>query len=310
MAFGAIALCLVAPAAVRGHGGPDLPAPDPLGLLTTWSSDPLVWAGLALAAGTYWLGLRRVDRSHPANRVPRRRLVGWFGGLLVLAVALLSFVDVYATTLFSVHMVQHLLIALVAAPLLAFGAPITLALRAAAPNTRKRVLLPILHSRPVRVLSFPVVAWVLFTAVMWASHFSPLFDAALEDERIHALEHLLYLGTAMLFWWPVVAADPSPWRMPFPARLAYLGLQMPQNTFLGLAIYSASRPLYAHYATLGRAWGPDPLSDQQLAGGIMWAGGDLLFLLPLLLLVGAWLRDEEDKGRLVDERLDRAARSR
>ena len=176
-------------------------------------------------------------------------------------------------------MVQHILLMFVAAPLLALSAPITLLLRAADGRTRTRILLPILHSRFLKVLAFPVVSWAIFAGVMWGSHFSPLFDAALEDPLVHDLEHLLFLGAAILFWWPALAVDPVPWRMPYPARIAYLFLQMPQNTFLSVAIYGASAPLYAHYATLQRPWGPTPLEDQALAGGLMWAGGDLVFLI-------------------------------
>jgi cytochrome c oxidase assembly factor CtaG len=287
------------------QAGAELPPLDPGRALTTWAFDPLAWAGLALALILYLAAVRRVDAAHPASPVPRRRVAAWIAGLLVAAIALQSSIDVYATRLFSVHMVQHMLLTLVAAPLLALGAPVTLLLRVAGPGRWRRLTLAILHSRPVRVISHPVVAWLLFTAVMWISHFSPLFDAALEDEGIHAAEHLLYLAAGMLFWWPVVAADPVPWRMGFAARVVYVGLAMPQNTFLGLAVFSATRPLYHHYATIERAWGPDVMADQQLAGGLMWAAGDLLFFVPLLLLVAAWLQDEERRGRHLDEQLDR-----
>jgi putative copper resistance protein D len=220
-------------------------------------------------------------------------------------VALQSPVEAYDTTFFSVHMVQHLLLTMVAAPLLAIGAPITLLLRVSSRRTRQRVILPVLHSRLVRAASFPVVTWILFAGVMWASHFTPLYDAALENELLHIAEHALYLGTAMLFWWPVVGADPSPWRLPHAARIGYLFLGMPQSSFLGLAILSAPSPLYAHYATVERTWGPTPLADQQLAGGIMWVGGDLVFLLGVVLAVWTWMRAEEAEGVRVDARLDR-----
>jgi putative copper resistance protein D len=196
---------------------------------------------------------------------------------------------------------------LIAAPLLAIGAPITLLLRASSPAARRRWWLPLLHSRLLRVLSFPVLTWVIFAAVMWASHFSSLFDLALDNEAAHVFEHGLYLGAALLFWWPVVGADPSPWRLAHPARVAYLFLGMPQSSFLGLAIFSAPGVLYPHYATLLRSWGPTPLYDQQWAGGIMWAGGDLLFLIAMVLALWVWLRAEEREGRLADARLDRAA---
>jgi putative membrane protein len=110
-----------------------------------------------------------------------------------------------------------------------------------------------------------------------------------------------------------VGADPSPWRLPHAARVGYLFLGMPQSSFLGLAIFSAPHVLYEHYATLERNWGPTPLADQQLAGGIMWAGGDAIFLLAMILAVWVWLRAEEAEGRRVDARLDReraAARAR
>ncbi len=161
-----------------------------------------------------------------------------------------------------------------------------------------------LHSRIVRFFAFPVVSWLLFAAVMWASHFSPLFDLALENEWAHRLEHVLFLATALLFWWPVVGPDPSPWRMAPPVKVLYVGLQMPQNTFLALAIYMATVPLYSHYVTTVRSWGPTPLEDQQVAGGIMWLAGDFAFLTMLILLVLAWMRHEDRRTVGEDRRLD------
>ena len=133
----------------------------------------------------------------------------------------------------------------------------------------------------MRAISHPVVGWLAFAIVIWASHFSPLFEAALEDPGIHALEHALYLGAALLFWWPVVGADPHPFRMGHGMRLGYLLLAMPQNAFLGFVLFAVPTVLYPHYASLQRVWGPTALEDQQLAGGIMWAGGDLIFLVPV-----------------------------
>jgi len=155
-----------------------------------------------------------------------------------------------------------------------------------------------------------VVAWVLFAGVMWFTHFSPIFDAALDDFALHRLEHALYLGTAMLFWWPVIGADPSPHRMSYPARLGYLALGMPFMSFLGLVIFSAQNVLYEHYLTLDRDWGWTVLEDQNWAGGIMWAGGDAAFVLALLLTVGAWLRHEEREGKREDFRLARQKAAR
>ncbi|MEX1171465.1 MAG: cytochrome c oxidase assembly protein [Chloroflexota bacterium] len=283
---------------VQAHGPtPDVP-PTAGSLLLGWTFEPLPTLGVALAAGTWWWAIRRVRAAHPANPVPRRRSVAFGLGLAAIAMALLSGIDTYDTTLFSVHMVQHVLLALVAAPLIALAAPITLLLRVATPPVRRRWILPVLHSRAMRVLAFPVVAWVVFAVVMWASHFSPLFEAALEDPLIHDLEHLLFLGSALLFWWPAVAQDPAPWRMPHPVRAMYVFLQMPQNTFLAVVILGATTPLYPHYATLVRDWGPTPLEDQQAAAGIMWLAGDAIFLVAIIAILYGWMRREtQDEGR-------------
>ncbi len=104
---------------------------------------------------------------------------------------------------------------------------------------------------------------------------------------------MLYLATAMLFWWPMVGRDPSPWRMAHPARLLFMLIQMPFNSFLGVAILFSGSVLYPHYATTGRPWGPTPLEDQQAAGAIMWGLGDAGFLLAMLLATAAWMRHDE-----------------
>ena len=198
-------------------------------------------------------------------------------GLAAIGVALLSPIEAYEGSLFSVHMVQHMLLELVAAPLLLAGAPITLALRVSTPSVRRR-LLSILQSRLMHAVSFPVVAWLLFAAVNWGWHFSVLYDQALENQALHYFQHATFLGAALLFWWPVVGADPSPWRLPHPVRILYLFLAMPQNSFLGVALMSASTVLYPHYASNARDWGPSPLDDQALGGVIMWVVGDVFFL--------------------------------
>jgi cytochrome c oxidase assembly factor CtaG len=305
----ATVLLAVAGASVAVPGGvlahAEDAVPEPTSLLSGWHPDPVVLAAVGLAAAAYLVLVRRVDRAHPRSRVPRKRTAAWMAGLAVVLIALVSPVGGYATTLFSVHMVQHLLLTLIAAPLLLAAAPVTLLLRAAPADLRRRLLLPILHSRVVRLLAWPPLAWGAFTLVLWVSHFSPLFDAALESELAHQLEHALYLGTALMFWSPVVAADPLPRRLSHPVRLLYLGLAMPSQAFLGVALQSAPTPLYPHYATLERAWGPSALLDQRIAGVVMWAGGELLLVVPVLLLVAAWFKAEERRMAREDARLRR-----
>src|SRR5262249_39208250 len=156
------------------HGPVPADPPTALNLLFGWQLEPDVVFFLGLVAIVWIRFVRQVNRAHPANPVPRQRSICFLAGLAVVAVALMSGIDTYDTTLFSVHMVQHLLLTLVAAPLLVLGAPITLLLRVSTPNVRHRVILPILHSRVMKAITFPVVAWVLFALTMWWTHFSPL----------------------------------------------------------------------------------------------------------------------------------------
>jgi putative copper resistance protein D len=273
-----------------------------LSFLGSWSLEPIPLAGIVGATVAYLVAVRMVNRAHPHTPVPRRRTVAWLSGIALIGLALLSPIETFSDSIFTVHMVQHLLLAMVAPPLLALGAPATLALRAATPRLRRSLVLPILHSRIIGALSWPPLGWLAFAVVMWVTHFSPLFNAALEDALLHNFEHLLFVVAGLLFWWPVIGADPSRWRLRPVGRMVYLGTQMPFNAAVGLAIYFAPAVLYAHYATLGRTWGLDAFTDQQVAGIVMWGAGDTILLAALVLAIGAWLRAEEKRSRRIERR--------
>lgn len=274
--------------------GDVLTSPSAGDVLLAWTFDPIVWIAAAVAA---WLYLRGVRGT---RGWPRRR--SWCAGfgLAALLVAASGPPAVYEESLFWVHMVQHLLVTLVAAPLLAFSAPVALALRSGSPRVRD-ALLRVVHARPVRALTHPVVSWSALGLVMWATHYSALYDAALENDVLHDAEHALYLGAALMFWAPVAGLDPTR-RVARPVRVAYLLAAIPVQSFLGLAVYSADAPLYDHYATLAREWGPGPLEDQRLAGTVMWIGGDVLLLAWTGAAAAAWLRAEEREGERADRR--------
>jgi cytochrome c oxidase assembly factor CtaG len=256
------------PSGLLAHAAPLAP-PTVFRVLSAWTLDPSVLVPIFVVAWLYLLAVRKVARRFPRNPWPRSR-TGWFaGGVAALLVALASPMDAYAEVLLWDHMVQHVLLVFAAAPMLVASAPVTLTLRALSPSGRpRRAIQRAVHSRPVRILTFPLVAWVLFAATMVATHFSPLYEAALEHGWVHGLEHLLVLGSGLLFWYPVIAVDPTSWRMPYPLRMLYVILAGPVNTFIALAIYSSSSILYPYYASLQRPWGPSPLSDQQFAARI------------------------------------------
>lgn len=294
---------------VLAHGPVPLEPPDAWTLAFGWTFEPAVAIPLALLALGWLAMVDRIDRRHPDSPVPGYRTLAFMAGLAVIAIALMSGIERYDTTLFSVHMVEHLLLMLVAAPLLVLAAPITQVLRAASPRFRRRVLLPVLRSGPVAALAHPVVAWLAFTLVLWGSHFSPLFEAALENQSVHDVEHVLYLAAALLLWWPVVGLDPAPHRLSHPARIGYILLQMPLSSFLAMAVLFTDAPLYGHYAALGAPYGITALADQQLAAGIMWFLSDVVFIGSILLIVASWMRHEDRDAVAADRRAEPARRA-
>ncbi len=306
---GSAPLLLVGAGTVLAHGD-EIPAPTFPGLLLEWTLDPLPFLGVVVAAVAYLWAERHIDAAHAGTPVPRYRRWLFLAGLAVVLVALVSPIDRYEGELFSVHMVQHMLLELVAAPLIVLAAPITLALRAASPAVRRGIL-AVLHSRILRWLAFPITTWILFAAVNWGWHFSTsLYDLALENDLVHYVEHATMLAAGLLFWWPAISPDPMPWRVPHPVRILYLFLAMPQMSFLGVALLSADAPLYAHYVTNELAWGPTPLADQQLGGALMWVMGDMVFLAAMIGIVAAWMRFEAIRTRRLDARLDEEDRQR
>jgi putative copper resistance protein D len=268
-------------------------------MLANWPLDPLVISGL-LAAGIAYVRADRRVRATRRGRPSRRRL--FLAGLGVVFAALQTPIDAGAATSFAVHMIQHLLLTMVAAPLLVLSAPVTLALQATTPQRRRR-LLSALHSAPVRLLSAPIAAWSLFVVVLWGTHFTALYELTLRSPGIHALEHLVYLATAVLFWIPVVGLDPAPAGLSHPARILYLFLAMPAMAFLGLALFSANRVLYPTYAAVegvSRA-----LADQRVAGALMWTGTMFLIVPALGFVLLDWMRADDRAARRIDARLQR-----
>jgi len=283
---------------------PGVPGPFTLKTLVTgWAVEPVPLALTVVAGFLYWAGLRRLT-GPPAW--PAGRTWAWYGGLAAAVLAIASPVDTYADVSFSTHMVQHVLLMFVAAPLLALGAPVTLALRAARPATRRRLILPVLHSRPVRVLTHPLVAMGLFMGTQYVTHLTGFYETALTSGAVHDLEHALYLGTALLFWWPVVGLDPAPRKMSHPVRIVYLVLMMPLEAFLALAILSGHA--YPHYLALPPPWGgANAVADLSSAGAFMWIAGDLSALIAGLLVAGAWLRRDQIRQRRIEDEEDRRA---
>jgi putative membrane protein len=272
-------------------------APLPTGApLAHWALDPVVVVLLA-AAGAWYVRAFRKARAAGA-RFPANRLAAFCSGLAAAAAALLSPVDVYSDVWFSVHVVQHLLLTLAAAPLFVLGAPVTLLLLASSPERRQRSILPVLRSPVVAVFTRPPVALALFVATQYAVHLTPFYDLALRVPAVHVLEHVLFLGTGVLFWESVVGLDPAPGRrLGYPARLLVLALAIPLEGFLALAILSAHAPLSEAYAGLPPPWGPRALADQRAGAALMWLVSDAVMIGAVLLTAAAWRCHDDARAR-------------
>lgn len=260
--------------------------------------------GIAIAAGLYIAGLVVLHRRGDRWPVPRS-LSFLLGGLGSIAVATMSALGTYDTVLLSVHMVQHMILMMVAPMFLALGAPVTLALRTLRHRPRA-MLLAVLHSRVARVLTFAPLALALFIATPFALYYSSFYEISLRSGFWHAFLHLHFIIIGCLLMWPLMGIDPVPGRISYPLRLLMLFVMLPFHAFLGISIMSATTLIAeSWYLAFNRTWPPSPLDDQYLAGGIMWGSGDAIALLMLIALFVQWYAQSEREARREDRRLDR-----
>jgi putative membrane protein len=284
------------------HGGEDA-GPLRAGALLAPHLGSWLTVALLLAAGLYGYGVWRLRQR--GDRWPAARTALFLGpGLGSVALVTLTGFAVYDDLLLSVHMVQHMVLSMIAPIFLALGAPVTLALRTL-PARPRRVLLAVLHSRPVRVLTFPLVAYAFFVVTPFVLYFSDLYRLALANEVVHELVHAHFIAVGCLFFWPLLGVDPLPGRWPYPGRALLMFLSTPFHTVLGLTIMQSSSLLGGDwYPALRLGWA-DPWADQRVAGGILWAGGEVVSVTMLAVLVAQWMRAAEREARRVDRQLDR-----
>jgi putative copper resistance protein D len=287
------------------HLGPgDEVAPlTPLRLLTGWTFEPLPLLAIALVAAAYLLGVRRLRQR--GDGWPAARTVSFVVfGLGGAAVATCSALGTYDTTLLSVHMVQHMVLSMVVPIFLALGAPVTLALRTL-PARPRGWLLTVVHSRVAKVAAFPPLALALFIGSPWALYFSGWYEATLRSPFLHDMLHLHFVLIGCLFFWPLLGRDPVPGRVSYALRLIVIFLTLPFHAFLGVTIMSANTLIAeSWYRSLDLDW-TSPVSDQHLAGAVLWASGDIIGLLFFAVLFVQWVQASHREAAREDRRLDR-----
>jgi cytochrome c oxidase assembly factor CtaG len=266
--------------------------PAPHDLWGAWNLDPVLLGGFLLAAWAFWRG----QTSGPRRPVDSWRARCFTVALVALGLALLSPLDALSGALASAHMVQHLLLLLVAAPLLALSAPSSailrgspLALRRASGRWRRR--LGLTHGN-LGVLRHPAAVWLLAVGVVWFWHAAAPYDATLDNELLHVLEHASFLATAVLFWQVVVGVRGAA-RVSGGLGVLLVFTMAMQSVFLSVLLTFARTPWYSGYAATTAPWGLDPLTDQRLAGVIMWIPAGGIYLVVALALLVTWIRATE-----------------
>jgi putative copper resistance protein D len=265
--------------------------------LQVWQFAPEVSTALLLLAAGYLGGMRRVRKRHPARPWPAGRTIAFFTGLAVIALATQSSIGAYDDVLFSVHMVQHILLIMVAPPLLVLGRPVTLALHAYGQPVHGWIKTAV-RSRLVTALTWPPAIAVAYCAVVAGTHLTPLMNLVEQYPALHDGEHVLYLVTGYLFFLPIIGSEPIKWRIPAVGRLLMLLAVMPADTLTGLVLMLVPHELFPVYAHTWRTWGPSPLADLHDGGIIMWVGSDSVMTILALVMCVLLFRDARPSSLL------------
>jgi len=286
-------------------------------ILLSWDWKIEVIIVLALAGTFYsrgWWQLRKrsqgsVKRVRYARRSRWRlaalwRLVVYWGGLFVIALALLSPVNALGQQLFFMHMVQHLLLIMVAPPLLLAANPLPFLLWGLPTRWRKAVgglMSRALHRnsafrRGLRNVTQPGIVWMIWLITLIGWHDPSLYNAALRYDWVHNMEHITFFIASMLMWWHLTGAGPRIHKQfGLLGRIGLLISLIPPNMMTGLVLAFAEKGFYSYYETVPRLWGFDVLMDQQLGGLIMWIPGSMMYIIAALILIGRLLSQEDRK---------------
>ncbi|MGW2277322.1 cytochrome c oxidase assembly protein [Streptomyces sp. NPDC001770] len=292
-----------------GHGmNMDLP-PFTLGRGLGFSADPFFLVGCLAALALYGWAVVRLRRR--GDEWPVNRIVFFVVGVLSIALVMCTRLNDYGMVMFSVHMIQHMVISMLSPILLLLGAPVTLALRAL-PVARRRggkgpreLLLMLLHSRYMKIITHPVFTIPLFIASLYALYFTPLFDFLMGSKPGHLAMMVHFLAVGLVFFWPIMGIDPGPHRPGYVMRMLELFAGMPFHAFFGIALMMASQPMVESYKHPPASLGVDALSDQSWAGGIAWAFSEVPSVLVLIALVFQWYRSDQRLAKREDRAADR-----
>jgi len=260
-------------------------------VVTVWQFAPIVTGAVVILAALYLWGVLRVARRHPARPWPAWRTAMFLGGLAVVVLATESGIGSYDDVLFWDHMVQHLMLIMIAPPLLIFGQPITLLLHASR-NPVHTWAKRIVRSRVATFLTWPVFGVVAYTAAVTAAHLTDLASLVETNQALHNAEHVVFLVVGYLFFLPILGTEPIRWRLSYPVRFIILVLVMPVDTFTGLVLGYGTAGTPGIVTGPRPAWAPGPVADLHTGGAVMWIAGDAIMFGLMMLVFLMWSMDE------------------
>lgn len=265
-------------------------------VLTQWQAAPVVTVSVVAVASLYLWGVARVARRHPARRWPAWRTGIFLAGLAVVVLALQSGIGSYDDVLFWDHMVQHLMLVMVAPPLLIFGQPITLLLHASR-NPLHTWAKRILRSPVASFLTWPVFGFAAYAAAIVVLHLTAVANLIARNQVAHDGEHIVFLVVGYLFFLPIIGSEPIRWRLSYPTKLILLFLIMPVDTFTGLVLGYGNVGTPGLPATPRPVWADTATADLHAGGAAMWVAGDALMFAMMMIVFLMWSTDSRAESR-------------
>lgn len=275
---------------------------------TSWTFPWWIVLSLSLMTGSYLFGVYRLRKR--GDHWSRWRTAGFLTGQGLIAIASFSFLGVYDSVLFWAHMIQHMILNMVAPVFLAASAPVTLALRVLPPKPKK-MLLAFVHSWFAKLLLFPPLTLGIMMASPFLLYLTGWYELTLANDFHHDLLHIYLVTIGCLFFMPLLGSDPQPYKIPYPLRVVMFILTMPFHAFLGVMIMG-SKVLIAEewYLAFERDWGVSPLRDQTWAGALMWATGDLTMVYAMAVIFVRWVKESQREAKRADRLAEREQRQR
>jgi cytochrome c oxidase assembly factor CtaG len=258
-------------------------------ILGRWEFAPVVTVLAVALAVLYLEGAWRVRQRHPARPWPWWRTGMFLGGLAVVVLATESGIGAYDDALAWDHMIQHLLLIMVAPAMLVVGQPVTLLLHASR-NPLHTWAKRAVRSRAAAALTWPPFGVAAYAATIAGTHLTSFMNLVLTNDGVHNAEHALYIIVGYLYLLPLIGSEPIRWRISYPVRLIFLFIAMPVDAFTGVALGSYSSDPFPVTAGMRRPWGPNPLDDVHIGGAVMWVGGSAIMFVLIMLTFLAWSR--------------------